>query len=511
MKKRQVSSLSLLICLVMVITVFITGCGGNGASSGGSSSQKTSNTQTIGGDDTSQTGDGTQDTSNGETTEIDEDGQTGPTGSKPGSSGNTTTKPSTGGTKAPVREVDLKGRTIKIGTVFSEEYNQEPGQSVYSDLFRQKEIEVENMFNCKIEFVRIAPGSVETIIANAVQANSAPYDLVEADIASVRNLSRAKALIDQKTLSAINLNDKRFIKAVNDSYTFNGKVFGSGFENGSITGVLFNKRILQANKQPDIYKLYDKGEWTFEAFRQIAKATTTPYKDDKTRDVYGITGATNIIGLALTSNAGATVSRNSSGKYVIDMASEKGVDAMNWVRQLMFEDSVYDYTLTDWKGAVNHFAEGKATFFPFYAWIARDLSQTMIDDIGFVPFPKGPGQSTYINGLYGGKAFIFPKVVKNPNDVAKVYYEYASVSAKLWQVLESQYKGWGFDDKSFTIFKDVATKYSRPEFSVGPDYSGFSKEMNESVFKRTGNPASVMASVKSKFQKATDDYYNAFP
>jgi len=501
MKSFSFKGLTKILCLFLAITVFMVGCGKNITPTSGSSGDSSQASQTDGLTSTETSGsESTKETTSTASSSI-------------GSNTTTKTKKPTTVSKISTttkREVDLKGRVIKIGSVYGEEYNQEIGKSPYSDLFRQKEKEIENKFNCKIQYSRIAPDSCESIIANAVKAGEAPYDLVECDIASARNLARTKTLLDQKTLKSLKLNDKRFIKAVNDSFTFNGKVYGSGFENLSITGVLFNKRIIREKKQPDIYKLYDEGKWTFEAFEQIAKATTSPYKPDKTRDVYGITGSTNIMGLALTSNAGATVSRNKSGKYIIDMALEKGVYAMNWCRKLMFEDGSYDYSGTDWKSAVNRFAEGKATFLPFYAWIARDLSRTMVDDIGFVAFPKGPGQNTYINSLYGGKAYVFPKTVKNPEDIAKVYYAVVSASSQLWNVIVQEYKGWGFDDKSFEIFRDLAEKYSRPEYSVGPDYSGFSRDMNDSVFKRTGNPASVMASVKSKFQKATDDYYKEF-
>ena len=509
MKIRKERGLSLILSVVLVITVFTAGCESNSKPS--SESEVSSQTSEI--NNISEDGNISENGSEANESDTIESDTSGPETNKSDANESSQVKTSTASsTPTPsVPVVDLKGRVIKIGTVYSEEYNQDPGQSPFSDLFKEKENEIEKKFNCTIEFVRIAPGSCENIIANAVKANSAPYDLVECDVASARNLARAKTLLDQKTLKSIDLDDKRFNKTVNESFTFNGKVYGSGYENASITGVLFNKRILEANKQPDIYKLYDEGNWTWEAFENIAKATTTPYKPDKTRDVYGITGSTNIIGLALTANAGATVSRNSSGQYIINMASEEGVYAMNWCRKLMFEDGVYDYTVTDWQAAISHFAEGKATFFPFYAWVARDLSRTMIDDVGFVCFPRGPSQDTYINGLYGGKAFVFPKTVKNPEEVATVYYEFASVSAKIWEIYENQYKGWGFDDKSFEILREVAEKYSRTEFSVGPDYSGFSKDMNDSVFKRSGDPAAVMASVKSKFQKATDDYYNEFP
>jgi len=424
--------------------------------------------------------------------------------------GNTTSKPTNkSSSTTTTSQNDLNGRIIKIGSVWGEQYDLDPGQSEYCDVYREKIKELEKKYNCTITIEKIDPDNSVSLITNSVMADTYTYDLVEVNLPSARNLARAQTLLDQAKLKDINLQDPRFKQTINECVTFNGKVYGSGYVTNSLQGVFFNKRILQENNQPNIYQLYENNEWTWDKFEEICKATTK-ISNIPANCVYGISNCTVMLGMALTANAGSTVSRDSSGKYIIGMASEQGIYAMNWIRKLMFEDGVYYFTSTDYMASLNYFAGGQATFFPFYASYAQNLSNKMLDEFGFVAMPRGPAQSDCICGQYDSNVFAIPKNVENPNEIAMVYYDLASISSDLWEARQDQYRCWGFDDDAIKSLNDIVSNNMRPEYSGGPDYSAFSPQMNDSVYKRSGNPASVMASVKSQFQKTTDDYYNAF-
>ena len=398
--------------------------------------------------------------------------------------------------------------TIKIASSWAETwYNQPKGKKVYSDLMANVFSAVQKKYGIKIQVSALDTTNLDIII-RAINAGSAPYDLLELQTASARRLALKNALFDQKKLTKLNLNASAFSsgKALGEALTFNGKQYASafGYPYSSVTGVFVNTTVLKKYGQPDVQTLVGNGTWNFNQYRTIAKNV----KDKSNGAVWGTANSTNIVGMAFTANAGGTIVRK-NGNYEISMLSQDGIDAAKWIQDMYVTDKSFNYMSSGLRGAMDFFAQGKAAFVPSFLEFGDSLME-MKDDYTFVPFPKGFKKTAYTNGVYSGKMFAIPSTAKEAQFIGQIYSE---IAEKANSGITAMYKQYlidrGMDSKGIAIAMDMA-KYMTPDFAVGVDVSNLDPKINGAIFNANGNIASVFASITSLFESKVDEYYGNY-
>ncbi|MBR6547999.1 MAG: hypothetical protein IKT68_00505 [Clostridia bacterium] len=351
-----------------------------------------------------------------------------------------------------------------------------------------------------------ANSATDTIVKE-VMAGKSSADVYDISQVMCRNVAKKKAAANMYASST--LNKSLFQCAATESVTFKGKAYGVTWASKSVNpmGVIYNKDLIKkyaANY--DIVKLYSEKKWDFDNFQAIAKACTVDTDGNGKSDIYGFTSNTNVIGMALTSNAGGTALKVNE-KVEATMCNEAGIKALEWCKEMFKTDKSWLYK-ADINQCVSEFAGGKAAMFVSYLQFYPQIAAQANFNIGFVLMPKGPAQSNYRNGVYDGAYYVVPTTkVARLNDVGTWLNELATgtSSAFLNNKVKDLAKN-GFDAKSQEIYKWVVNNMT-PEFSSGVFSSSISSEVDSSVTSAAKQPAKVMASIKTKAQKECDDYY----
>lgn len=225
-------------------------------------------------------------------------------------------------------------------------------------------------------------------------------------------------MYDLSTLDCLDFSEPKWGSGVHEMFSKNGKIYGMrGDEPEPRGGMFFNKRLLEeASINPDdIYKWQESGEWTWDKFEELCEQIHEDTDNDGQIDRWAIMTFNQSFQIeAVWSNNGDFIGME-NGKYVNKLESEETLEALNWAFKMLDtyrrpdpEDAQWDYCYTG-------FINGEAAFLADEAYNAGaynpdDSSHkfcAMVDDFGFVCFPKGPKASDYTN-IYTDNVFAIP-------------------------------------------------------------------------------------------------------
>lgn len=334
---------------------------------------------------------------------------------------------------APV--MDLGGRTIRIQMQWADitpigprgQYNwYEPDERL------QAHIEsVEKMFNCKIEFVYQGHSrdALEQLRLS-VLAGDQPFDFFAHSI--------TPQLIADGLIQPLNdiigpdfydgypwifrRPDPRMGASVGDTiYTFE-----YNNHSGEARYVLWNKSLLEREGVESLYEFYDRGEWNWDTFEEVAHALTRDVDGDGIIDRWGIRSVNLMheIIVMLVSNSARVSKTTADGRIEFDLLNPHVVETLDFMQRL-YADGVW---------AARGVAElGEAAM---SIQVGTDISgkgyqdhfNTIGDEWGLILPPQGPNGQNEFNMFVDARGAI-PVYVEDPAAVIEV------VSA-LWQLKE---------------------------------------------------------------------------
>jgi len=266
----------------------------------------------------------------------------------------------------------------------------------------------------------------------------------------------------------------------------------------------YNREIIQNHNLEDPQDLWDKGEWTWEKFREYCRVITDP-----TQDIYGWSGYwTNFLQSMLFSNNTAF-----AGGPI------QTVDAPNTLEVLYFMHELYNVDKTarpwnpdDWVINNSLFAEGKSGFWIAAHWINEEQGGlTATFDIGMVPFPVGPqgNADTMATTNVSGNWYFIPRYIKDADEVFNIMYDLTN-----WFDNDLEYR----DEVQW--FKDRMISEANYDYYVKvAGRMGFDFLMNLGfepsiplMLETTGGPAEYTASMYAEtyrqvYQDALDNYF----
>ncbi len=370
-------------------------------------------------------------------------------------------------------------------------------QSVFKDIEKQHKITT--------NVVNLDGNSATDIVVKDVMAGKTSADVYEVSAYIARCIARKNALVDLNTSKTLVMSN--FDNAGTESMKFGKKIYGVSIDANATKpmGVLYNKDLIK-KYAPDynVEKLFNDNQWTFDSFKSIAELCTQDTNGDTKPDIYGLTSNTNVIGMALTANAGGTATME-NGKVVAAMCSDAGIAALEWMKTI-YNSKTWKY-YANIKDSVNFFADGNAAMFASWMSYYTTIVTKADFSIGFVLMPKGPDKSDYINGQYDSKYFIVPKTnVKRLDLVSNWLNGTAAASSRLINEELKNLARSGFDETSREIYK-WSVLNSTPEFSSGVFSEAVSSQVDSSVTSRSVSPAKTMKSIATLAQKELDDFF----
>ncbi len=184
-------------------------------------------------------------------------------------------------------------------------------------------------------------------------------------------------------------------------------------------GIFWNKTLFDRYNLPDLYELYENGEWTWDKFKEIALAGNQDTDGDGEYDVHGFNWRENLIWSFMTSNGANAVKKTDAG---IELALEtpEAMEAMEFYADFTQNVPQLKGWLGDWQSQIWDFRDGNSCMCYEAWWISSSYLGEMEDEWGFVPFPKGPSGKEYVS--YGKEAspWMMLNGIENPEEVAQI-------------------------------------------------------------------------------------------
>ncbi len=413
-------------------------------------------------------------------------------------------------------------RTIRVGSWYDFWYDSndkdiysnpnvgdlEDAQMMFDNLKR-----VEEKYNIRLEYVNLTWEGVTESISTSIMSGTPDCDIYMVDligmgvpamfngyVACLEDFMPAEADIfnDQTVLKNFKMPDS------DQSYFFTSV---GGNNGGCLLG--FNADMIDEAGLENPQDLYDRGEWTWEKFREYCRILTKDTDGDTVTDQWGYSGFfTDMFASLLMSNNAHVAGGEKEG-----LSSPATIEVLDFAYQLYQVDKTarpFDYANWDLNASI--YNTGTVGFWTTQIWFqhANGLSSDVGFEIGMVPWPIGPSgnQETNSQVVAGGSWYFIPVGVERPELVLSVFEE-----------IQNWYNGdvtlrddteWNEDgcetERNWGYMK--AAGETMPWFDLWANVSGLSAIQD--VIAVDSDAASTAAQAAEKYKQVVQDYLDTY-
>jgi ABC-type glycerol-3-phosphate transport system substrate-binding protein len=463
----------MLITIVLMITLV--------ACSGGNNAQPTGGSNTGGNQTETNTGGGGSSNSGG----SDSGGNEEPAEEEPTGNPNA----------SPEMDFDLGGRTLR----FVSWWNMEIGEDNADNI--QKKANLEALMakhNFKVEYIEIAFDEYQEKVVASLMAGEPLGDYVR-----MGKKYMIPALVKQDLFWPVDewtKNDNVFNQLVTTDYSqYEGRGYGFNDQPNLITGVFYNKTLMNNLGLKPLQSYVDEGNWNWETFIKVAKEANLDTDNDGKLDTWGLAKG-DLLDMALAANETDLVMGTKQ-----NLEDPKAIEAFNFISKLELEGAVRPSEGGDWTEPRAFFVQGNTLMYPGAMYEIWGLKTDMADyEIGFVPFPMGPSASTYHAVEPDVQFLTIPKAVDKPRELLYIYEKIHDIESMY------DYPDQAALESNFTDEKDIENAriagenmriVSRLSYPSIPFYE-FLGELRSGV-----SVSTVIEKYKEQFQAAIDEVY----
>lgn len=278
--------------------------------------------------------------------------------------------------------------------------------------------EAEEKFNCKIESLVVPHNEVAATRMARLLSGESAYDIwIGIGTAGFEGMVGQQIffpisdIVPQDYWDALPAMHYALAKTLN----YKGKIYGFGAAGSGLVNislVSYNKDIFDREGLPDPYELYENGEWTWEAMRDIAAQATSDLDGDGTTDQYGLAaiGSHDALGRFAYANNGSFAEFDEGGRLAFKF------DEPNALESLRFFKELSDLKVMAPSGdPITQFVNGQAAMdLGFMLWYMLSPYLNMEDEFGLVPVPMGPAANDYTFVPRDGESMVLPANSEQP-------------------------------------------------------------------------------------------------
>ena len=327
-------------------------------------------------------------------------------------------------------------RIITIGTWY-DRYYMTKHTSIYDNprvnnpetaqMELDKTREIEEKYGIVLEYVNMTFAGVRESISTSIMAGQPDVDIYEVDLqfgipAALSGLGVSLedlGLQDTDVFGAQNVMKYLEITGVAEH-----TLFAPSLLDPNAYTLAFNMDLIKAANLENPQDLYDRGEWTWDKWREYLSILTQDVDGDGSIDVYGWSGYwTNLLTALLFSNGTA-----------IAAGPEETLTSSATIEVLDFIYTIYNVDKTarawdesNWEINNKLYAEGKSAFWIGAHWLFQEQGGAELPfEIGVVPWPTGPhgNDATNFYNNVSGHYYLIPKGVADPRLVYDVMYDW---------------------------------------------------------------------------------------
>ena len=335
---------------------------------------------------------------------------------------------------------DGETRTIKIGTWYDHYYDStdtdiHDDPSVSDEELAQKHFdivkEVEDKYNVKIEFVNLTYAGTQESINTSILAGAPDCDIYEVDLsfgipAALNGF--ATNLEDILPADSDIFNDQMVFSQVDIGTDDGVYLFQSNSAEMLLAGtymLAYNKQMLDEAGLEDPNALYERGEWTWDKWREYMLALTQDTDGDGVTDVYGYGSRWDFLVYNLLMSNGTGIAMSDTE----NLSSPEVAEALDFIYNMYNVDHVANpWNSEDFDYNQNCYMDGRVAFWIDAAWISSANQDANLGfDVVWCPWPIGPSGDEATNkfkNVSSGNAWMIPAGVENPELVYNVFYDW---------------------------------------------------------------------------------------
>lgn len=397
---------------------------------------------------------------------------------------------------------DLKGETIRIGVWYDDADPRLVAEKGPAEELQIKLIEAaEKKYNAKIEYVKF--GDYGKYIENftTTSLSGTPF----ADIVLLELFWAFPTMVNKDFIQPVDdildLNDPKYTDWMKAGGSYNGKQYGMTDSSPSPYGFFYNKTLVQKLGLEDPYELQQKGEWTWDKFRDFAKKATKDTNGDGKTDIYGVAGAYGTMDFLTEQfvyTNKAAVDKNENGETAFSLDSENAIQALQFVSDLYNKDKSIMQPIPE--NASKEFIAGKGVMYGAFSWELGGLLESMPNqELGYVFFPKGPKADKHVTYTPFANMFMVSKYSKNAEVAVKIYDEISlheegrKLSKQSW---EASYP----NKESLDTRGQMAESMEYISYYAIPDGGDLFKSVVKDITTGKISPATAVDKVKPQFE-----------
>ena len=387
--------------------------------------------------------------------------------------------------------IDMQGKPIRVmswGNPFGQE-GTDLGETLIA-----LENEMSTKHNTKFEFVEATWDNIVEKVTTSVMAGE--------PIADVFYLEKARAIpgmINSDFLTPISdfidLDDPKWPVKLKEVAGYDGKVYGFATDISGGAGIFYNRAILKKEGLTDPHELLDKGEWTWDAFLDIAKKVTKDTDGDGKLDQYGVAiDAVSFTRSTIASN-GADLTKVENGNLVYDAENPAAMEALRFFSDLYHVHNVVKPNVDgNWDDYINSFNQGNVAMRYGEFWEGGGIKENLGNEYGFIYFPKGPQATDHVSSTTNLSLFWVPKGANE--DAVKLFIDYLFAGkmpeGEVSPYLEEQFA----DEKSLEINLNTSDNIHIPDYIGIPDFEATIRQTWNNIGAGKETPETGMAKVR---------------
>jgi ABC-type glycerol-3-phosphate transport system substrate-binding protein len=400
------------------------------------------------------------------------------------------------------KKVDLNGQTIKIGVWWDDSDPRTVKEKGPAEEAQIKLIEAaEAKYNCKIEFVKFGDYGKYVENFTVTSLSGEPF----ADIVRLELFWAFPQLVNKEFIQPIDqwidASDPKYIDWMRAGGSFKGHQYGMVDSAPSPYGIFYNKTLVQKLGLEDPYELQQKGEWTWDKFREFSKKATQDTNGDGKTDVWGLAGAygklKTLTEQMVYTNKGS-VDKDENGDIKFSLNGPNAVEALQYVSDLFNVDKSIQQPIPD--DASKEFIAGKGVMYAGFSWELSNFTDNMKgQDLGYVFFPKGPKADKYVSYTPFGNMWMVSKYSKNAEAALHIIDE-ISLNEEGRKLSEQSWQQSYPNKESMDTRKQMASSIDYISYYAIPDgeklFEGIVKDITEGKV----SPATAIDKVKPQFE-----------
>lgn len=313
---------------------------------------------------------------------------------------------------------DFGGRTVRIGSYY--DMTPKPENSIFEKAFADRIAYVEENYNCNIEFVVVGDDYVGSYVTSVLSGDPV------CDVGYILSYKLLPALIEGgiaqpiSDLGVVDFSSPWYDAGATEAGTYKGKQYAMGMRGAGVQyGIFWNKTLFDRYGLPDLYELYENGQWNWDKFKEIALAGNQDTDGDGEYDVHGFNWRENLIWSFMSSNGANAVTKTNAG-VELSLETPEAMEALEFYADFMQNVPQLTGWLGDWQSEIWDFRDGNSCMCYEAWWISSSYLGEMEDEWGFVPFPMGPSGKEYVS--YGKEAspYMMLNGIEKPEEVAQI-------------------------------------------------------------------------------------------